>query len=89
MNALVEGIHSNVYLKNISFAYCNLDADCSRSLFELLIYSKGKVEELELAGNQLRNEGTKMVLRGVAANKSLKKIGLADNQFNESDDVLE
>lgn len=72
----------------LSFSYCDLDADCSRSLFEMLIYSKSKVEELILTGNSLRNEGTKMVLQGVSANKSLKKIYLADNQFNEDEDML-
>jgi len=54
----------------------------------MLIYSKSKVEELILTGNALRNEGTKMVLQGVSANKSLKKIYLADNQFNEDEDML-
>jgi len=45
----------------------------------MLIYSKSKVEELILTGNNLRNEGTKTVLQGVSANKTLKKIYLADN----------
>lgn len=55
----------------------------------MLIYSKSKIEELILTGNNLRNEGTKMVLQGVSANKSLKKIYLADNQFNEDKEMLE
>ena len=76
---MIEGIHSNEFLKILSFTYCKLDAECSRSLFEMLIYSKSKVEELYLQGNNLRNEGVIMVLQGVSANKSLKKISLADN----------
>lgn len=63
--------------------YCNIDADGARSLFELLIFSKSKLEELILTGNHLRNEGVKMVLNGVSVAKELKKIYLADNQFNE------
>ena len=47
------------------------------------------MEELILTGNALRNEGTKMILNGVSIAKELKKIYLADNQFNESEDVLE
>jgi Ran GTPase-activating protein (RanGAP) involved in mRNA processing and transport len=86
--ALIEGIHTNENLKLLSFSYCGLDVECSRALFEMLIYSKSKVEELILTGNALRNEGTKMVLQGVSANKSLKKIYLADNQFNEDEDML-
>ena len=62
LNALLSGIHTNEFIKHLSFTYCNLDADCSRSIFELLIYSKSRIEELFLTGNELRNEGTKMVL---------------------------
>lgn len=77
------GIHTNEFLKLLSFTYCELDVECARPLFEMLIYSKSKVEELYLTGNNLRNEGVKLVLQGVSANKSLKRLGLADNQFNE------
>jgi hypothetical protein len=55
----------------------------------MLIYSQSKVQELILTGNLLRNEGVKIILRGVSIAKELKKIYLADNQFNEDDDVLE
>jgi len=63
----------------LSVTYCELDAECARPLFEMLIYSKSKIEELYLTGNNFRNEGAKRVLQGVSANKSLKKLGLADN----------
>lgn len=89
LNALLKGIHTNEYLKLISLTYCNLDEKCSRPLFEMLIYSKGKVEELYLGGNKFRNEGVIMILKGVSANKSLKKLSLADNQFNEDQAVLD
>ena len=46
---------------------------------ELLIFSKSKLEELILTGNNLRNEGAKMVLNGVSIAKELKKIYLGDN----------
>jgi len=63
--------------------YCNIDHNAARALFELLIFSKSKLEELILTGNHLRNEGTKTVLNGVSVAKELKKIYLGDNQFNE------
>lgn len=59
--------------------YCGIDKDGSRAIFELLIFSKSKLEILDLTGNHLRNEGTKMVLNGVSVAKELKKIHLADN----------
>ncbi len=30
-----------------------------------------------------------MVLRGVSVNKNLRMISLADNQFNDADDVMD
>jgi len=41
-----------------------------------------------LSGNLLRNEGVRRVLLGVSIAKSLKKIYLADNQFNDDDQML-
>jgi len=69
--------------------YCGIDKDGSRAIFELLIFSKSKLEVLDLTGNHLRNEGSKMVLNGVSVAKELKKIHLADNQFNEDIEMLE
>jgi len=89
LNALLKGIQSNEFLKTLSFAYCGIDAEASRGLFEMLIFSKSHLEELILTGNNLRNEGAIMVLQGVSAAKELKKIYLADNQFNEADEMLE
>jgi len=37
----------------------------------------------------LRNEGVRQVLNGVSIAKELKKIYLADNQFNEEPETLE
>jgi len=42
-----------------------------------------------LNGNHLRNEGVIGLLKSVAIAPSLEIIGLADNQFDDEDDVLE
>ena len=57
-------------------------------MFEILIYSRSKLEDVNLAGNMLRNEGVIKVLNGVSIAKSLKKISLADNQFSDEEPVL-
>lgn len=46
------------------------------------------MEEFNLSGNHLRNEGIIEVFRGLSINKKLKKIYLADNQFNEHESVM-
>lgn len=56
---------------------------------EMLIFSKSLLEELVLTGNHLGNEGSKIVLNGVSIAKNLKKVHLADNNFNQEEDMLE
>lgn len=76
---LAEGLAINKSLISLSLTYCNIDYQGARALFEILIYSQSKLEELNLSGNHLRNEGAIIVLRGVSIAKSLKKIYLSDN----------
>jgi len=76
---LAHGLAINKTLATLSMTYCNIDYLGGRALFEILIYSQSKLEELNLSGNHLRNEGVIIVLRGVSIAKSLKKIYLADN----------
>ena len=40
---------------------------------------------MNLSGNFLRNEGVRRVLLGTSIAKNLKKILLADNQFNDDE----
>ena len=82
------GIQTNQNIKTLSLTYCGIDHNGARALFEILIYSKSKLTELILTGNNLRDEGTVEVLNGVSVAKELSKIYLADNQFHESDQVL-
>lgn len=63
----------------LSLTYCGIDEKASRALFEILIYTRSQLEEVNLAGNMLRNEGAIQVLKGVSIAKSLKKISIADN----------
>ena len=89
VNALVSGIQCNENLRHLQMKYCGIDKDGARALFELLIFSKSKLEILDITGNHLRNEGCKVVLNGVSVAKELKKIHLADNQFNEDAEMLD
>lgn len=46
------------------------------------------MEEVNLSGNLLRNKGVIKVLLGTSIAKNLKKIYLADNQFNDDNDMV-
>lgn len=76
---LAHGLAINPVLRMLSLTYCGIDQHAARALFEILIYSRSKLEEVNLAGNMLRNEGVIEVLKGVSIAKSLKKISVADN----------
>lgn len=89
MKRLSNGLSLNKTLTSLSLTYCNIDANGARALFEVLIFSKSTLEELNLTGNHLRNEGVTIVLRGLSIAKSLKKIFLTDNQFNDDPDMIE
>ena len=83
-----QSLAINPFLKNLSLTYCSIDAGAAQSLFEILIYTRSALEEVNLSGNLLRNEGIRKVLIGTAIAKSLKKILLADNQFNDDDQIV-
>jgi Ran GTPase-activating protein (RanGAP) involved in mRNA processing and transport len=76
---LMSGLKTNKFVEVLSLCYCGIDQTGARSLFEMLIYSQSKLVEMILTGNYLRNEGTKIILKGVSIAKELKKIYLADN----------
>lgn len=87
MIALSEGLAVNPVLRMLSLTYCGIDAQGAEALFEIMIYSRSALEEVNLSGNLLMNEGIVILLRGVAIAKSLKKILVADNQFNDDEEV--
>ena len=79
MQHLSEGLAINRQIQSLSLTYCNIDQEGARAIFEILIFSQSQLEELNLSGNHLRNEGIIVVFRGLSINKNLKKIYLADN----------
>jgi Ran GTPase-activating protein (RanGAP) involved in mRNA processing and transport len=86
--ALAEGLAVNPVLRMLSLTYCGIDAIGADALFEIMIYTRSALEEVNLSGNVLMNEGICTLLRGVSIAKSLKKLLIADNQFNDDTEVL-
>ena len=87
---LAEGLCMNKNITHLSMQYCSIDEKGARPLFEILIYKESALEELLLGGNHLRDEGVILVLKGASvAQKNLRYLSLADNQFLESIEVME
>lgn len=76
---LSQSLAINPHLKFLSLTYCNIDQEAAQALFEILIYTRSSLEEVNLSGNFLRQEGVRKVLMGTSIAKNLKKIYLADN----------
>ena len=89
MRHLSDGLKMNKDVQFLSLTYCNIDEAGARYIFEVLLFQGSTMEEIDLGGNHLRNDGTRLVLKGAAVAKSLKKLGLQDNQFMEEDNVLD
>jgi hypothetical protein len=85
---LSKSLAINPILKLLSLTYCGIDHNSAQALFEILIYTKSAIEDINLSGNVLGNEGVERVLIGASVAKSLKKLALADNQFQDSEDWL-
>jgi hypothetical protein len=62
MTRLADGLAMNSVLKMLSVTYCKIDAEGAQALFEILIYTKSVLEELNLTGNVLRENGVIKVL---------------------------
>jgi len=52
---LSEGMSINKTIEHLSLTYCNIDQEGARAIFEILIFSKSGLKELNLSGNLLRN----------------------------------
>lgn len=86
--ALSEGLAVNPILRMLSLTYCGIGPEGADALFEIMIYQKSALEEVNLSGNLLKNEGVAKLLQGVSIAKSLKKILIADNQFSDEEKVM-
>lgn len=82
---LSKSLSQNSTLVELSLTYCNIDVEGARPLFEIVIYKGSALKKLHLSGNQLRDDGVILLLRGLMAAKTLEHINIADNQFYESE----
>lgn len=76
MAYLAEGLRQNKNINMLSLTYCNIDEEGANSLFEILIFQGSVLEEIDLGGNHLKDDGSIKILKGAAAAKKLTKLGL-------------
>jgi len=65
VQALATGLCMNATINSLSLTYCNITEKGSRALFEIIIYTKSQLKELNLSGNSLKNEGIPIIMKGL------------------------
>ena len=86
---LCDGLASNASLRQLSLAYCDLDASCSRPLNFVLLFVNGRLEDLSLRGNRLGNLGLVDLLTvGLVKTRKLRSLNVACNGLNDVDEEL-
>lgn len=53
VEALAKGLCMNQTINSLSLTYCNINYEGARPIFEILIYTKSNLKELNLTGNHL------------------------------------
>jgi len=79
---LSQGLRMNTNLKSLSLTYCKIGPEAAHSIFECCLYQNSVLEEFNLSGNKLGNDGVCQILKGLAVAKSIKKVYLADNGWS-------
>lgn len=86
---IVQGLSMNSVLKTLTMSYCNFDEQAARPLMTVLIFQESGLQELDLQGNKLGNQGTCILLHSLKINQSLNKINLADNQIIANEAIVD
>ncbi|CAM9971492.1 unnamed protein product, partial [Choristocarpus tenellus] len=83
--ALCRGLRTNSSLKQLHLPYCSLGGDSGAPLGEMLSSTHLQLAVLNLQGNRLEAEGVKGISPGLARNRSLVYLSLADNGVGAAD----
>mmetsp|Transcript_52 Transcript_52/g.111 ORF Transcript_52/g.111 Transcript_52/m.111 type:complete len:349 (-) Transcript_52:233-1279(-) len=83
--ALCRGLRTNRYLKQLHLAYCNITPEAGAPLGDMLSYSGLGLVILNLQGNRISGVGLGGMCPGLARNRSLQFLSLADNGIGEID----
>jgi len=88
MEKLSQGLSQNATLRRLHLAYCGIDEEGGQYIGHVLMFINCALEDLDLKGNYLRDQGVLEVLRGARRAKSLEMINLFDNKFTDTPDII-
>eukprot|EP00357_Protocruzia_adherens_P007661 CAMPEP_0115037948 /NCGR_PEP_ID=MMETSP0216-20121206/43109_1 /TAXON_ID=223996 /ORGANISM="Protocruzia adherens, Strain Boccale" /LENGTH=283 /DNA_ID=CAMNT_0002418239 /DNA_START=73 /DNA_END=921 /DNA_ORIENTATION=+ len=86
---LAVGLRANSQLTHLELQHCGFDQGAVTHLVDIIVYKFSALTFLNLQGNYLRNEGIINFFHMLPLSKSLKQLSVADNRWNEDDQVLD
>jgi len=86
---LAVGLRANSQLTHLELQHCGFDQGAVTHLVDIIVYKFSALTFLNLQGNYLRNEGIMNFFHMLPLSKSLKQLSVADNRWNEDDQVLD
>mmetsp|Transcript_15596 Transcript_15596/g.49752 ORF Transcript_15596/g.49752 Transcript_15596/m.49752 type:complete len:351 (+) Transcript_15596:246-1298(+) len=89
LRALTEGLCTNVTLRRLSLAYCEIDAEAGRAVKNLLLTYNSALEELNLKGNRLSGKALLGFARALGKNAMLKSLDLSNNDIGPDKEALQ
>jgi len=81
---ICRGLRSNVSLKQLHLAYCDVGPEAGASLGEALSFAQSGLLLLNLEGNRLGDGGLELLCPGLYKNTSLVELNLADNGIGDN-----
>ncbi|KAI4838017.1 hypothetical protein MKS88_003439 [Plasmodium brasilianum] len=76
-------------LKTLSFQYCNLNNDSIKYIIDIVIYLNSSLSNLNLCGNNFKEDGMCELFESFLLNNSLSNIDVSYNMFNLNDLFVE
>jgi len=80
---LCRGLRTNISLRQLHLAYCNVQADAGKYLGGVLSNQRSGLQVLNVQGNRINGLGLVDLCEGLEMNLSLEKLILADNMIDQ------
>ncbi|XP_012511602.1 PREDICTED: leucine-rich repeat-containing protein 74A [Propithecus coquereli] len=82
--SLVEMLQENYYLQEMNISNNNLDLKGARIISEFLQRDSSSIWNLELSGNNLKEEAAELLSQALSTNYRIKELDLSHNQFSDA-----
>lgn len=88
MTSLAAGIAMNPSLQHLSLSYCSLDETAAVPLQLIIAFVETQLQYLNLEGNFLGKKGAYKIMRAMVVNNTIKELNLADNKFEDDNELI-